>query len=120
MDYSLVVGVDSENKELVVGVVDYIRPFTWYVIFDVFEYYPLTMTVQGQETRILGERSGWSSSRRTHNCDAKAMYVSYARASWTFDVDVRHSRQSPISDRHGQVLSICARQMVRKRFSSTE
>lgn len=29
MDYSLVVGVDSENKELVVGVVDYIRPFTW-------------------------------------------------------------------------------------------
>lgn len=29
MDYSLVVGVDSESKELVVGVVDYIRPFTW-------------------------------------------------------------------------------------------
>jgi hypothetical protein len=37
MDYSLVVGVDSENKELVVGVVDYIRPFTWYVIFDVLD-----------------------------------------------------------------------------------
>ena len=31
MDYSLVVGVDTENKELVVGVVDYIRPFTWWV-----------------------------------------------------------------------------------------
>lgn len=29
MDYSLVVGVDSERKELVVGVVDYIRTFTW-------------------------------------------------------------------------------------------
>ncbi|KAJ9100526.1 hypothetical protein QFC21_003569 [Naganishia friedmannii] len=29
MDYSLVVGVDSESKELVVGVVDYIRTFTW-------------------------------------------------------------------------------------------
>ncbi|BEJ13748.1 hypothetical protein CspHIS471_0309220 [Cutaneotrichosporon sp. HIS471] len=29
MDYSLVVGVDAENKELVVGVVDYIRTFTW-------------------------------------------------------------------------------------------
>ncbi|WVQ65810.1 uncharacterized protein L199_003988 [Kwoniella botswanensis] len=29
MDYSLVVGVDSENHELVVGIVDYIRTFTW-------------------------------------------------------------------------------------------
>jgi 1-phosphatidylinositol-3-phosphate 5-kinase len=29
MDYSLVVGVDTENNELVVGVVDYIRTFTW-------------------------------------------------------------------------------------------
>lgn len=31
MDYSLVVGVDSEKRELVVGIVDYIRTFTWYV-----------------------------------------------------------------------------------------
>lgn len=31
MDYSLVVGVDAEKKELVVGVVDYIRTFTWFV-----------------------------------------------------------------------------------------
>jgi 1-phosphatidylinositol-3-phosphate 5-kinase len=29
MDYSLVVGVDSEKRELVVGIVDYIRTFTW-------------------------------------------------------------------------------------------
>ncbi|WWC88696.1 uncharacterized protein L201_003609 [Kwoniella dendrophila CBS 6074] len=29
MDYSLVVGVDSEKHELVVGIVDYIRTFTW-------------------------------------------------------------------------------------------
>lgn len=29
MDYSLVVGVDTEHNELVVGVVDYIRTFTW-------------------------------------------------------------------------------------------
>jgi 1-phosphatidylinositol-3-phosphate 5-kinase len=29
MDYSLVVGVDSVNQELVVGIVDYIRTFTW-------------------------------------------------------------------------------------------
>ncbi|EPQ60145.1 hypothetical protein GLOTRDRAFT_134891 [Gloeophyllum trabeum ATCC 11539] len=29
MDYSLVVGVDSERKELVVGIVDYIRTYTW-------------------------------------------------------------------------------------------
>lgn len=28
MDYSLVVGVDSERKELVVGVVDFLRPYT--------------------------------------------------------------------------------------------
>ncbi|KAI0348150.1 hypothetical protein BDW22DRAFT_1424361 [Trametopsis cervina] len=29
MDYSLVVGVDSRNNELVVGIVDYIRTYTW-------------------------------------------------------------------------------------------
>jgi hypothetical protein len=40
-----------------------------------FGYLPLTTAVQGQETRILGEGSGWRRSRRTHNCDAKAMYV---------------------------------------------
>ncbi|KAI0049301.1 hypothetical protein FA95DRAFT_1677695 [Auriscalpium vulgare] len=29
MDYSLVVGVDSTNNELVVGIVDYVRTYTW-------------------------------------------------------------------------------------------
>ncbi|TFK77523.1 hypothetical protein BDN72DRAFT_808414 [Pluteus cervinus] len=29
MDYSLVCGVDSENKKLVVGIVDYVRTYTW-------------------------------------------------------------------------------------------
>ncbi|KZT27581.1 hypothetical protein NEOLEDRAFT_1060572 [Neolentinus lepideus HHB14362 ss-1] len=29
MDYSLVVGVDSQKNELVVGIVDYIRTYTW-------------------------------------------------------------------------------------------
>ncbi|KAK9746951.1 FYVE zinc finger [Popillia japonica] len=29
MDYSLLVGLDIENKELVVGIIDYIRTFTW-------------------------------------------------------------------------------------------
>jgi 1-phosphatidylinositol-3-phosphate 5-kinase len=29
MDYSLVVGVDSEKQELVIGIVDYIRTITW-------------------------------------------------------------------------------------------
>ncbi|KAJ3663453.1 hypothetical protein Zmor_007712 [Zophobas morio] len=29
MDYSLLVGLDSENKELVLGIIDYIRTFTW-------------------------------------------------------------------------------------------
>jgi 1-phosphatidylinositol-3-phosphate 5-kinase len=32
MDYSLVVGVDSEKRELVIGIVDYIRTFTWSVL----------------------------------------------------------------------------------------
>jgi hypothetical protein len=32
MDYSLVVGVDSDKHELVVGIVDYIRTFTWFVL----------------------------------------------------------------------------------------
>jgi len=29
MDYSFLVGVDSQNNELVVGIVDYIRTYTW-------------------------------------------------------------------------------------------
>lgn len=29
MDYSLLVGVDKENHELVLGIIDYVRPFTW-------------------------------------------------------------------------------------------
>jgi 1-phosphatidylinositol-3-phosphate 5-kinase len=29
MDYSLLVGIDNENKELVIGIVDFIRTFTW-------------------------------------------------------------------------------------------
>lgn len=29
MDYSLLVGVDDHTKELVLGIVDYIRTFTW-------------------------------------------------------------------------------------------
>ena len=29
MDYSLLVGIDNESKELVIGIVDFIRTFTW-------------------------------------------------------------------------------------------
>lgn len=29
MDYSLLVGIDDDTKEIVVGIIDYIRTFTW-------------------------------------------------------------------------------------------
>jgi len=29
MDYSLLVGVDEERRELVLGIIDYIRQYTW-------------------------------------------------------------------------------------------
>jgi len=29
MDYSLVVGIDFTNKQLIVGIIDYIRKYTW-------------------------------------------------------------------------------------------
>lgn len=29
MDYSLLVGVDTEKKELVCGIIDYLRQYTW-------------------------------------------------------------------------------------------
>lgn len=29
MDYSLLVGVDKDNMELILGIIDYVRPFTW-------------------------------------------------------------------------------------------
>lgn len=52
MDYSLVVGVDRAKRELIVGVVDYIRTFTWSV-------FPLSNRVLGTTERFawLGTRS---------------------------------------------------------------
>lgn len=29
MDYSLLVGIDEEKKELVIGIIDYLRQYTW-------------------------------------------------------------------------------------------
>ena len=29
MDYSLLVGIDEEKKELVVGIIDFLRQYTW-------------------------------------------------------------------------------------------
>jgi 1-phosphatidylinositol-3-phosphate 5-kinase len=29
MDYSLLVGIDEESKELVMGIIDYLRQYTW-------------------------------------------------------------------------------------------
>lgn len=29
MDYSLLVGIDKEKHELILGIIDYVRPFTW-------------------------------------------------------------------------------------------
>jgi 1-phosphatidylinositol-3-phosphate 5-kinase len=29
MDYSLLVGIDEEQKELVVGIIDFMRQYTW-------------------------------------------------------------------------------------------
>ena len=29
MDYSLIVGIDKNSRELVVGIVDFLRPYTW-------------------------------------------------------------------------------------------
>ena len=34
MDYSLVVGVDDTRKELVIGIVDFIGPWTWYKLVE--------------------------------------------------------------------------------------
>ncbi|KNC99530.1 uncharacterized protein SPPG_04921 [Spizellomyces punctatus DAOM BR117] len=34
MDYSLLVGVNDDKKELVVGIVDFIGPYTWYKILE--------------------------------------------------------------------------------------
>lgn len=29
MDYSLLVGIDEEKNELVIGIIDYLRQYTW-------------------------------------------------------------------------------------------
>ena len=66
MDYSLVVGVDSDKHELVVGIVDYIRTFTWSVI-------------------RLGNGVGLSSGTRSLRAGSRT------RRSW---VEARASRRS--------------------------
>ena len=34
MDYSLLAGVDVEKKQLVLGLVDYIGPYSWYKVVE--------------------------------------------------------------------------------------
>lgn len=73
MDYSLVVGVDAEKQELVVGVVDYIRTFTWSVTVASDHRLMLTFALQGQEAGVVDQGRGRRWPRRTDYRHAKAM-----------------------------------------------
>lgn len=47
MDYSLLVGVNDDRKELIVGIVDFIGPYTWYKTLETRAKTTLNAAVRG-------------------------------------------------------------------------
>ena len=77
MDYSLLVGIDEENKEIVVGIIDYIRTFTWDK--------RLEMVVKS--TNLLGGQKGLPTIvspelYRTRFCEAMERYFLPVPDEW--------------------------------------
>ncbi|PVU96251.1 hypothetical protein BB561_001296 [Smittium simulii] len=56
MDYSLLVGIDEENDELVVGILDYIRTFTWDKKLESWVKESVFRSQNGKEPTIISPR----------------------------------------------------------------
>ncbi|PVV02781.1 hypothetical protein BB560_002756 [Smittium megazygosporum] len=56
MDYSLLVGIDNENEELVVGIVDYIRTYTWDKKLESWVKESVFRSQGGKEPTIISPR----------------------------------------------------------------
>ncbi|CAG0896870.1 unnamed protein product [Darwinula stevensoni] len=72
MDYSLLVGVDEEKRELVVGIIDYIRTYTWDKKIEGW-----VKSLSGQPTVVSPEIYG------ARFCEAMARYFFMVPDRWT-------------------------------------
>ncbi|OLY83113.1 1-phosphatidylinositol 3-phosphate 5-kinase fab1 [Smittium mucronatum] len=69
MDYSLLVGIDEENDELVIGIVDFIRTFTWDKKLENWIKDSMFLGTGGKEPTITSP-----SQYKTRFCDAMTRY----------------------------------------------
>jgi len=53
MDYSLLVGVDDKNDEFVIGIIDYMRTFTWDKKLETFVKSSGLLGGQGKQPTIV-------------------------------------------------------------------
>jgi len=76
MDYSLLVGLDEQKNELVVGIIDYIRTFTWDKKIENFVKSSGIFVGQGQPTVVSPKEY------QSRFCDALDRYFLLVPDRW--------------------------------------
>lgn len=77
MDYSLLVGFDDEKRELVVGVIDYIRTFTWDKKIETFVKSSGILGGQGKTPTVVSP-----DEYQTRFCEAMDRYFLLVPDRW--------------------------------------
>lgn len=78
MDYSLLVGFDNDRKELVVGIIDYIRTFTWDKKLEMVVKSTVTLRGHGKLPTIV-----WPNLYRVRFCEAMDKYFLCVPDHWS-------------------------------------
>ncbi|KAK4018626.1 hypothetical protein OUZ56_000672 [Daphnia magna] len=77
MDYSLLVGIDDENNQLIVGLIDYIRTFTWDKRLETFVKSSGILGGQGKMPTVVSPEL-----YRTRFCEAMNRYFTSVPSFW--------------------------------------
>lgn len=78
MDYSLLVGFDNDRRELVVGIIDYIRTFTWDKKLEMVVKSTVTLRGHGKLPTIV-----WPNLYRIRFCEAMDRYFLCVPDHWS-------------------------------------
>jgi len=78
MDYSLLVGIDEETSQLIVGIIDYIRTFTWDKRLETFVKSTGILGGQGKMPTVVSPEL-----YRTRFCEAMNRYFLGVPDKWT-------------------------------------
>ncbi|KAM7283540.1 putative FYVE finger-containing phosphoinositide kinase, fyv1 [Ixodes scapularis] len=78
MDYSLLVGFDNDRRELVVGIIDYIRTFTWDKKLEMVVKSTVTLRGHGKLPTIV-----WPNLYRVRFCEAMDKYFLCVPDHWS-------------------------------------